>query len=171
MTRTTLSRCLTYHGQEGGIFSHFEREHNIKPTREHLTENTTIIARSPDNQKLSIKEALYILKHNPSINKQYDNFTNVLKLYVSRNIAQKSPALTTIKQSFPYDSPIPDMHKVLLRFGINPSQCREVPLEEYVFDEFPVTDLHSNSPPLAQRLRTRNRKINYKESHQLERRN
>ena len=65
-----------------------------KSTREQLTENTTIIARAPDRHKLAIKEALYIIKLGPLINKQYDNFTNVLKLYNHRNQTIKSNSKT-----------------------------------------------------------------------------
>ena len=44
LTQTTLSRRLTMHGQSGSIYKHFIDVHNQKPTREHLTENTSIIA-------------------------------------------------------------------------------------------------------------------------------
>ena len=84
LTQTTLSRRLTMHGQSGSIYKHFETYHNMKPTREQLTENTKIIAKANDRYKLLIKEALLILKNSPSINKQYDNFTNILKLHGHR---------------------------------------------------------------------------------------
>ena len=70
--------------------SHFKGSHNLKPTREQLTENTGIIARAPDREKLAIKEALYILNFNPIINKQFDNFTNTLKLYKHKSNNIKS---------------------------------------------------------------------------------
>ena len=57
----------------------------MRPTREQLTENTKIIAKANDRYKLLIKEALLILKNSPSINKQYDNFTNILKLHGHRS--------------------------------------------------------------------------------------
>ena len=85
LTQTTLSRRLTYHAQDGGICRHFTSCHESKPTREQLTENTTIIARAADRFRLAVKEALYIIKLGPLINKQYDNFTNILKLYNHRN--------------------------------------------------------------------------------------
>ena len=56
-----------------------------KTSREKLTENTTIIAKATDRYRLLIKEAVLIIKHSPSINKQYDNFTNILKLHAHRN--------------------------------------------------------------------------------------
>ena len=113
LTQTTLSRRLTYHGQEGGIFSHFEKCHNSKPTREQLTGNTVVIGRAPDRNRLAIKEALHILNLNPSINKQYDNFANVLKLYKQRNAGTKSSNTSEIVNAeFPGNlSPIPSENK------------------------------------------------------------
>ena len=90
LTQTTLSRRLMYHAQDGGICKHFMNCHKAKPTREQLTDNTTIIARAPDRFKLAIKEALYIIKLGPLINKQYDNFSSILKLYNHRNQTTKS---------------------------------------------------------------------------------
>ena len=83
-TQSTLSKRLTYHGQNGSIYSHFEDEHKSKVTREQLTENTNIISKSTDRLRLSIKEALLILDSKPEINKQYNNFTNILKLHNSK---------------------------------------------------------------------------------------
>ena len=85
LTQTTLSRRLTMHGQNGSIYKHFKDNHNTKPTRDQLTQNTKIIAKANDRYKLAIKEALLILKHSPSINIQFDNFTNILKLHNHRN--------------------------------------------------------------------------------------
>ena len=84
-TQTTLSRRLTMHGQNGSIFKHFMSIHNVKPTREQLTHNTIIIAKANDRYKLSIKEALLILNEKPSLNIQFENFGNILKLYNHRN--------------------------------------------------------------------------------------
>ena len=86
LTQTTLSRRLTMHGQNGSIYKHFTTCHSAKPSREQLTENTSIIAKATDRYKLLIKEALLIMKHSPSINIQYDNFTKVLKLHAHRNV-------------------------------------------------------------------------------------
>ena len=85
LTQTTLSRRLTMHGQNGSILKHFMLSHNVKPTRDQLTQNTTIIARANDRYKLAIKEALLILNNAPSLNIQFDNFTNILKLHNHRN--------------------------------------------------------------------------------------
>ena len=59
--------------------------HNAKPTREQLTGNTIILAKANDRYKLTIKEALLIMNNAPSLNIQFDNFTNILKLYNHRN--------------------------------------------------------------------------------------
>ena len=91
MTQTTLSRRLTMHTQTGSIYQHFISEHHAKPTRAQLTENTTIIARADNRYKLAIKEALLILNHAPTINKQFDNFTNILKVHNCRNNNQYQP--------------------------------------------------------------------------------
>ena len=80
-TQNTLSQRLTSHRQNGSIHNHFSTVHNIKPTREHLTQNTKIIGRAKDRLRLTIKEALLISQEKPIINKQFDNFTNVLKLH------------------------------------------------------------------------------------------
>ena len=80
-TQTTLSQRLTFHRQNGSICNHFQEEHHIKPTRKHLIDNTNIISKSKDRLRLAIKEALLILDSKPVINKQYDNFTNILKLH------------------------------------------------------------------------------------------
>ena len=90
LTQTTLSRRLTCHAQDGGIYKHFTSCHISKPTRDQLTENTTIIARASDRFRLAVKEALYIIKLAPLINIQYDNFTSILKLYNHRNITTKA---------------------------------------------------------------------------------
>ena len=90
-TQTKLSRRLTLHGQNGSIYRHFQESHNCKPTREQLTQNTTIIARDTDRHRLTIKEALLILHNAPLINKQFDNFTNTLKLQSHRNTTKPAP--------------------------------------------------------------------------------
>ena len=88
MTQTTLSRRLTMHAQTGSIYQHFITEHHEKPTRAQLTENTTIIARAENRYKLAIKEALLILDHAPTINIQFGNFTNILKVHNCRSSNQ-----------------------------------------------------------------------------------
>ena len=84
MTQTTLFRRLGYHLNSGSIFKHFAANHNCKPSRELLENNTKIIARADNRYRLAIKEAILILEHSPSINKQFDNFVHVLKLHSHR---------------------------------------------------------------------------------------
>ena len=76
---------MTRYVQAGSIKRHFEDVHNIKSTKYKLLDNTTILTQFNSRQKLYIKEALLIIQSNPKINKQYDNFNNILKLYKSRN--------------------------------------------------------------------------------------
>ena len=93
LTQTTLSRRLTMHAQTGSIFQHFAVKHSSKPTRSELVDNTTIIARADNRSKLTIKEAILILKRSPSINKQFDNFKNILKLHKHRSEDVAPPTL------------------------------------------------------------------------------
>ena len=100
LTSTSLNTRLTRHIQSGGIIKkHFEESHNIKPTKTQLLDNTTILTHAENRQILFIKEALLILQHAPKINRQYDNFTNVLKLYKSQNYNNNIPS--TIPHSCP----------------------------------------------------------------------
>ena len=80
-TTNTLLRRLKNHAQQGSIKEHLYRDHNIKVTQDILLNNTNIIATAPDKFRLTIKEALLISKHAPVINKQFDNFSNTLKLF------------------------------------------------------------------------------------------
>ena len=84
MTQATVAHRLTNHTQSGSISRHFEQHHNTKLIRDTLVNNTSIIAKADNRYKLAIKEALLILNQEPSINKQFDNFTNILKLYSNR---------------------------------------------------------------------------------------
>ena len=127
LTQTTLSRRLTYHGQNGSILNHFQESHSCKPTRDQLTTNTSIVAKANDRYKLSIKEALVILNTKPLINKQFDNFTNVLKLYSLGNSASR---LKNIEKS-QGESTIPDMETVLTSFGIDTTKIKNSPVHDY----------------------------------------
>ena len=49
--------------------------------------------------RLYIKEALLILHQAPKINRQYDNFTNILNLYKSRNSSNMQPQQNPISPS------------------------------------------------------------------------
>ena len=52
-----------------------------KYSKDSIANNTDIIVSIPDANKLSIYEALCILRQNPDINKQLNTFTRQLKLY------------------------------------------------------------------------------------------
>ena len=83
-TECTLQKRIQAHFYSGSIKEHFIQEHNIKPTKEQISDNTTIVATGHDKIRLTIKEALLILKHAPTINRQFDNFNNTLKLHKTR---------------------------------------------------------------------------------------
>ena len=90
LTTTTINTRMTRHVQTGSIRKHFEDVHHTRPTKSEILDNTSILTFAENRQKLYIKEALFILQENPTINRQYDNFTNILKLYKSRNHASNS---------------------------------------------------------------------------------
>ena len=136
LTQTSLSRRLTMHGQGGSVYNHFMELHNKKPTREELTHNTTIIARAPDRYRLAIKEALLILKHAPAINKQYDNFSNILKLHNHRGTKSQNTPL-----------PIPTLDP--------PAYCLDPPLHPFsenpsTFSSSSLSPCLTHSPPFLQ---------------------
>ena len=83
--------------------------HGSKPTRQQLTNNTTIIARDSNRFRLAIKEALLIMSSSPSMNIQFENFSNILKLHNSRNPQQKNlhpnPDLSSLSPSGPNTQP------------------------------------------------------------------
>ena len=78
-TKTKLSRRLTMHLQSGSIRQHFETIHHRKLTREVLVANSNIVVKEYDPLRLKIKEALYIQKLCPSINKQFEKFSTTLR--------------------------------------------------------------------------------------------
>ena len=98
-TELTLKNRLINHSYKGSIKQHFITEHNSLPSRQLLIENTKIIAQADTKYKLLIKEALLIQKHNPSINKQFDSFPNILKLHLhktpSSGQSTTTPSLNT----------------------------------------------------------------------------
>ena len=188
MTQTKLSRRLTYHGQNGSILKHFQEFHNCKPTREQLTTNTTIVTKENDRYKLAIKEALIILNTKPLINKQYDNFSNILKLYnlgnsnIRLNNREKASMPSTISQITSSSPPqdtfnsqtlesrrdakdvcIPDMETILQKFNIDTSKLTTVSLRKYekemLLTEVLVDDAWS--PTISQRIRSMRREAHY----------
>ncbi|MEL6606446.1 MAG: hypothetical protein AAFP20_24915, partial [Cyanobacteria bacterium J06614_10] len=105
-TQTSLSRRLTCHAQNGSILEHFTSDHHRRPTRDELTENTQIIDKSNTRQTLAIKEALIILQLGPVINKQFDNFSNILKLFNYRNMSNNA---NTSQASLSYTNEAPNL--------------------------------------------------------------
>ena len=83
-TECTLSRRITGHYYSGSIKQHFIEDHNIKPTKQQIADNTKIIAKADDKFRLTVKEAILILQHSPIINRQFENFQHTLKLHRHR---------------------------------------------------------------------------------------
>ena len=156
LTQTKLSRRLTYHGQNGSILNHFKESHNCKPTRDQITSNTSIVVKENDRYKLAIKEALIILNEKPLINKQFDNFTNVLKLY---SLGNSGDRLKNTKKS--HDEPgIPNMDTILISFGIDVTKIKNSPVHDYVdWVHKMLYDFNDSSAPLtiSQRIKSMTR--------------
>lgn len=180
MTQATVSHRLTNHAQSGSISSHFKQHHNSKPTKDILVNNTSIIAKAKNRYNLAVKEALLILNQEPSINKQFDNFTNILKLFnnskssinqeickplsqapvhirkTAQNPTQTHESLNPSTQNSSedtYDS-ITDMSLVLEKFGVS-TDFWEIPYSDYlyymVFDTVnPVND----NTTISQRIKS-----------------
>ena len=161
MTQTTVSRRLTYHGQSGSIHNHFTSTHNCEPTRDILVNNTNIIASAENRYKLAIKEALLIRERNPTINKQYDNFVNILKLNTHRNFSTTTPTFFSTDTKNPPE--IPDLGTILQKFGINFEDLKEVPLSKYNWNKFDnYLDTEVDNPLddcfISQRIKSLDRK-------------
>ena len=80
-TITTLSRRLTMHLNNGAIKYHMATTHNSVLNRELLVDNTKIIKRNADVNRLQISEAVIIKLTNPTINRQDTGITRTLKLF------------------------------------------------------------------------------------------
>ena len=83
-TECTINKRTTAHFYSGSIKDHFIMDHDIKPTKQQILDNTTILAKASDKLRLMIKEALLILKYSPIINRQFQNFQHTLKLHKHR---------------------------------------------------------------------------------------
>ena len=131
MTQTTLSRRLTMHSQTGSIYEHFITHHNERPTRSQLTENTTIMTRANNRFKLAVKEALLILNHTPSINKQYENFTTILKVHTNKSINQsqtiKPKLILGPTETYKPPSPPTPSYPKDKNLPINPGNMHSIP--------------------------------------------
>ena len=160
LTQTKLSRRLTYHGQNGSILKHFQEAHNCKPTREQITENTSIITKESDRYRLTIKEALIIRNIKPLINKQFDNFTNILKLYSLGNTGDRLNNVKMLEDP-PQEFIIPEMETILMRFGIKVSVLEYSPALDYdIWEQDILYDFgNSNSTlTISQRIKSMARK-------------
>ena len=72
MTRTKLTRRLTYHLQSGAIKKHYQEVHGVRLTREELVSGTEILDYEINPGRLAILEALYIKEERPAMNLQYE---------------------------------------------------------------------------------------------------
>ena len=81
MTQATLRKRLDQHYYKGSIKDHTLQAHKMKVTKEQVIENTEILTYENNRYRLAVKESLLILSENPVINKQFDNFINILKLH------------------------------------------------------------------------------------------
>ena len=69
-TTTSLTRRITMHLQQGGPLTHTRQDHNENLTRQLMTQNTKILAKSREKRRLIALEAIFIREMDPSINKQ-----------------------------------------------------------------------------------------------------
>ena len=94
ITQNSLSRRLTLHLQNGSIKQHYLQYHNKEITRKEIVDNTKIIKMESNRYRLLIKEALLIQQKGPIINKQFDCFPNILKLYYKTDKFTKADKFT-----------------------------------------------------------------------------
>ena len=80
-TQCTLSRRLSNHLQNGAISSHFMDVHDKKISRTCIVENTSILRKINDFNRLAIGEALLIKLTKAQINRQDTGRTRTLKLF------------------------------------------------------------------------------------------
>ena len=100
MTQTSLSRRLTLHLSSGAIKDHCMQNHQTVIDRKSLEDNTIVIEKANYRNTLAIKEAIIIQTNNPTINRQFNKFDNILKLHHSRPyISSNTPAPQAIHQA------------------------------------------------------------------------
>ena len=158
-TQTRLQRRLDFHAQRGSIKDHFLRDHKLKLTKQHLIENTNIIAKASDKYRLTIKEALYISQNAPVINKQFDNFAHTLKLF--KNNSNNSHSALTSSQSVTIPSTprqqtthndTPPFPTTLIPQDINNHSINLNSLNMNTSINSPVRSLHNISPNINNRI-------------------
>ena len=80
-TQNSISRRMTEHLQNGSMKDHMINSHKNILTRPEIVKNVSCVKIFDNVKKQKIYEALLILKDKPSINKQNEDFSNILKLY------------------------------------------------------------------------------------------
>ena len=109
-TQCLLATRLTRHSYAGSIKEHCISSHKFKPSKQFIKENTSVISKAQDKQRLLIKESILILEKAPKINRQFDHFKHSLKLNPNRasshfrNIDVNACSVTPANQSAPGDS-------------------------------------------------------------------
>ena len=162
LTSTTLNNRFSKHMQAGSIKQHFEDSHNIKPTKSQLLDNTTVLTYADNRHKLFIKEALLISNLAPKINRQYDNFTNVLKLYKPRynNNASNTLPLPSSNQDInnPTTTPIHDSSTIQshIHHHASPQITQRISRLLSISRATPTDHQHTvpSNSPISQRLRS-----------------
>ena len=84
-TQCSLAKRLENHFYSGSIKEHCISSHQHRPSKQFLKNNTSIICKAEDKQRLLIKESIMILERAPTINRQFDNFKHSLKLNSNRS--------------------------------------------------------------------------------------
>ena len=87
-TTTTLSRRLTMHLTNLAIREHQIGTHHSNLTREHIMNNTSILRKQNDINRLLINEAILIKLEKPEINRQDTGISRTLKLFSENVIPQ-----------------------------------------------------------------------------------
>ena len=145
-TKTRLLRRLKSHLQKGSIKEHFRLSHNTELTNDIVCNNTHIIAKDSDKYRLTVKEALLISQHGPLINKQFDNFSNTLKLFKNN---------TSIEPTIPsfIHTNTPPIRNDCTHPPRSPSPTQDLNIsnnESYLNDH--ITNTHSISPNINNRI-------------------
>jgi hypothetical protein len=76
-TTMTLKDRLYQHKYQGSIHRHFNDKHSIKPSKDILQSNTTILYNVLSKSNISIFEALHIYNLKPTINDNISNFSSL----------------------------------------------------------------------------------------------
>ena len=87
-TTTTLSMRLTMHLTNGAIREHQIGTHHSNLAGEHIVNNTSILRKQNDINRLVINEAILIKLEKPEINCQDTGISRTLKLFSENVIPQ-----------------------------------------------------------------------------------